>query len=109
MLASTNKYDDIKKLCPELFRPGRMTAIHFGYIDKETLQEISMYFFKKKLVGRIPNEIKISTSEIIEVALSSSLQKENQFGHFSKKINELLDRQFIYKYNAFILTYFNLF
>lgn len=92
MLASTNKYEDIKKLCPELFRPGRMTPIYFGYIDRETLQEISMYFFKKKLQCRIPNDIKAPTSEIIEIALDSSQKKSDQFAHFSKKINELLNR-----------------
>lgn len=93
MLASTNKYEDIKKLCPELFRSGRMTPVYFGYIDKKTLQEISMHFFKKKLGGYLPNEIKIPTSEIIEIALESSQQKCNQFDIFSKKIQKLLDNQ----------------
>lgn len=91
MLASTNKYEDIKELCPELFRPGRMTPIYFGYIDKKTLQEISLYFFKQKLPFRIPQEITIPTSEIIELALKAQQMKANDFDYFSKQIKELLN------------------
>lgn len=93
MLASTNKYEDIKTLCPELFRPGRLTPVYFGYIDKQTLQEISLYFFKKKLTYYLPNEIKIPTSEIIELALKAQQQTQKQFEYFSNKLNKLLDEK----------------
>ena len=91
IIANTNKYDEIKTMCPELFRPGRLTPIYFGYINKETLQEISLYFFKKKLTGYIPNILTIPTSQIIEIAFESiTLDKKNAFNYFSSKIFKLL-------------------
>jgi hypothetical protein len=30
IIATTNKYDEINKMCPALFRPGRLTPIYFG-------------------------------------------------------------------------------
>lgn len=92
IIATTNKYDDIKNLCPELFRPGRLTPIYFGYIDVETLQDISLHFFKKKILWRIPEIITIPTSQIITLALDSKIyDSENPFDYFSKKLAIMFD------------------
>lgn len=92
IMANTNKYDEIKEICPELFRPGRLTPVYFGYIDESTLQDISMYYFNRKLSGYIPHQIKIPTSQIIEIALESSqIYPNDSFTYFSKRINILLD------------------
>lgn len=93
MIASTNKYDEIKSLCPELFRPGRMTPVHFGYIDKDTLQDISKYYFNAKVRGYIPERITIPTSQIIELAFESlhGRNTKEAFEYFNIKINALLD------------------
>jgi len=90
MLASTNKYDEIKELCPELFRPGRLTPIHFGYIDKDTLQDISKFYFNKKIGWRIPDQITIPTSQIIELALEAKHISKKPFEYFSEKLEKLL-------------------
>lgn len=90
ILATTNKYDDISKLCPELFRPGRVTPVHFGYINKETLQDVSKFYFKKKLEYYLPELITIPTSQIIDIALEAEFNK-NPFEFFSLEINRLLD------------------
>ena len=95
MIANTNKYDEIKEMCPELFRPGRITPVYFGYIDKETLQDISKYFFEKKLIGYIPDMLTIPTSQIIDLAFESlTLEKDKDSAHnyFNKKIEILMSQ-----------------
>jgi len=91
MLANTNKYDDIKEICPELFRPGRMTPVYFGYIDKETLQDISQYYFEEKFKGYLPEHINIPTSQIIELAFESLHNSKKPIDYFSNKLNKLLN------------------
>jgi SpoVK/Ycf46/Vps4 family AAA+-type ATPase len=91
IIANTNKFDEIKKLCPELFRPGRLTPVYFGYINKDTLQDISKYYFNKKIDGYLPETIKIPTSQIIELALETSQYKYDQFDQFSIQLNKLID------------------
>jgi len=88
IIATTNNFDEIKRICPALVRPGRMTPIYFGYVTKNILQEISKYYFGKKLKIYIPETIKIPTSEIIELALETKIN--NDFKLFENKLNELL-------------------
>ena len=90
ILANTNKYDEIKDLCPALFRNGRMTPVHFGYIDADTLQDISLHFFNKKLEGYVPKVLSTSTSEIIELAFESLAINKNPFTYFNEKLQKLM-------------------
>lgn len=91
LLASTNKYDEINNMCPELFRPGRMTPIHFGYIDKNTIQDICKFYFNKKITYRLPDQITIPTSQIIDLALEAlTLSNNKAFKYFSDKLEKLL-------------------
>ena len=89
MIASTNKYDEIKEICPALFRPGRITPVHFGYIDKETLQDISKYFFGKKIGSYIPDRITIPTSQIIDLALESKHIGEKPYEYFCENLEKI--------------------
>lgn len=89
LLATTNRYDEIHQLCPELFRPGRLTPVHFGYITKEVLQNISKHYFGQRLGFYLSDFIKVPTSQIIELALESKLQ-ESSFDYFSKRLETLL-------------------
>lgn len=91
MIANTNKYDEIKEMCPELFRPGRITPIYFGYINKETLQDVSKYFFGKKLSGYIPDILSVPTSQIIELAFEAMSFGENSYEYFSEQMNKLMN------------------
>lgn len=87
MMATTNKYDEIKECCPELFRPGRLTPVYFGYIDKTTLQDISMYFFNKKINGYLPDVLTVPTSQIIELVFES-LNYDHDY--FVNALNKLM-------------------
>ena len=89
IMATTNKYEEIKEMCPELFRPGRLTPVHFDYINKDTLQEISMFYFKRKLDCYIPDVLSIPTSQIIELAFES-LNMPDSYDYFTNKFNILI-------------------
>lgn len=44
VFATTNDFSKIKNICPALFRRGRLTPVEFGYLDDQTLTEITKYF-----------------------------------------------------------------
>jgi hypothetical protein len=85
VIATTNKYDEIKDICPELFRPGRLTPIYFGYINAATIQDISQHFFKRKINWRLPEQISVPTSVIISLAM-----KSENFKYFDINLQKLL-------------------
>ena len=88
IFAMTNHYDKIKKECPALFRPGRLTPVYFGYIGRETLLDIIQYYFKNKFIipasdlDSLPSEFKIPTSEIIEQAIYFSGRGTDGYSKF---------------------------
>lgn len=89
IIATTNDFDGINKICPELFRHGRMTPIYFGYLDINSLQELSNHYFGKPLTIKLPQELSISTSQIIELAQASILTKI-PYETFSMELEKLL-------------------
>jgi len=98
IFAMTNHFDKIKKECPALFRPGRLTPVYFGYIGRNTLTDIIQYYFKDitvcgaedNLDAALPSELQIPTSEIIEQAIYFSGQKAN--GGYQQFIDWLVKR-----------------
>lgn len=96
IIATTNDYEEIYKLCPALFRVGRLTPIYFGYADKDILNKISHYYFGKNIDVKIKEELKIPTSQIIEIAVQTITLKnigsgDEIFKYFESKILELLN------------------
>jgi len=92
IIATTNKFKDISDICPELFRPGRMTPICMGYIDKQTLQEISQHFFGCHIKCRIPEEIIVPTSAIIDLAMeikASNIHNQDKHHEFVTGLQKL--------------------
>jgi hypothetical protein len=49
IIAMTNKYEEIRKECPALFRAGRLTPVYFGYFDFDLVNQVSMIYFGKPL------------------------------------------------------------
>ena len=88
IFATTNDYDGITEQCPALFRSGRLTPIKIGYIDKETLQNISKHYFNKELTIYLPDQMKIPTSQIIEIALSKV--SDNDFNGFQEELYKII-------------------
>jgi len=88
MFATTNHFDKIKEICPALVRDGRLTPVEFGYPSEETIQEISQYFWGKKLRIHISPYHTVSTSTIILKATTLKVMDGN-FEQFETEIREL--------------------
>lgn len=88
IIATTNKYEHIRQICPSLFRPGRLTPIEFNYMSWDNLQELTEYYFNQELTIK-HRPITTPTSEIIELAVQCSLY--NTGGDiFQSKLDKLL-------------------
>jgi hypothetical protein len=68
VIATTNHFDKINEICPALFRPGRLTPIHFDYFNESTFQEFCNYFYNKNYPFEVPKKLNISPSELIELS-----------------------------------------
>jgi hypothetical protein len=89
IIATTNKYKEISELCPALFRPGRLTPVEFGYMDWDSLQQMTKHYFKQELTIDRVDEINVPTSEIVELALDSSLYDEKGFDRFQTGLQKI--------------------
>lgn len=90
IIATTNNFEEIRQVCPELFRNGRMTPVHFGYANGEILQQISTYYFQHPLRVKLPQDLQLQTSHIIEIALEASMAEKGGFEIFQDQILELI-------------------
>lgn len=88
IIATTNNFEDIQKICPRLFRDGRLKPIYFGYPNKETLNEISKYYFDRELnEDWIPEEIRIPPARIVMKIMEIILKgetKDEQYKDFKE-------------------------
>jgi len=91
LIAITNDFDEIKKLCPKLFRDNRMTPIEFKKMDIITLNQLSEEYFNKKLEFTFNGTINNPTSAIIELAM---LHIDN-FDNFNKALKETIREKII--------------
>ncbi len=89
-IATTTNYDEIVETFPEFIGPGRFKPIHFGYINSNTLQDISMHFFGKKIKGYVPEVIMIPTCDIIDLAFEALTVSKIPFDYFNDKLLKLL-------------------
>jgi hypothetical protein len=82
------KMDEIKEICPALFRTGRLTPIYFGYFENEILQEISKYYYQQEL--DLPDNIisTISPADILDFITKHKLGPNNKFNEFQKFITK---------------------
>lgn len=90
IIATTNKYKEILEMCPALFRPGRLTPVHFNYADEWVVNEMCKFFFERnnEPIG-ITVEHSISPSQLFEFmsdAKFTSNDKEKQMQHFLDRI-----------------------
>lgn len=83
IVATTNHYEKIKEILPALFRPGRLTPIKFDYLNWDSLQELSLFYFQKELTIPKIDCINIPTSKLIDLAMN------NDFETFQKELKIL--------------------
>jgi len=92
IIATTNRYDELKEKCPALFRVGRLTPVKFENADQWFINEVSKRFFNKELPYMNINKKNIQPSAIIEIALKCNNKiYENNYDLFIKRINEYIE------------------
>lgn len=70
VFATTNKLDRLLEICPELFREGRLTPVYIGHATRDTMKEISNFYFKQcQPDDLIPDVSPVPTSKLISVAM----------------------------------------
>jgi hypothetical protein len=89
IIATTNKYDEIKEVCPALFRPGRLTPVEFGYMTCKEVNELANVYFGHEV--DIKFDPQIPTSKIIELALYAKLINDPEYfvSELNKNIREM--------------------
>lgn len=94
IFAITNKYEELRDICPRLFRDGRFKPIYFGYPTRETVDEITQHYMLRSIMGRefdfIPDVIRIPTARLTNRAVDLHFchlnDKETQFQNFIKHL-----------------------
>lgn len=90
IIATTNHYEEIQKLCPALFRPGRLTPIYFGEPTRETIIQMCQYYFDREPDFDIPDELRYPTSKIINICLEASMS--NGYDYFRDELINLFKK-----------------
>ena len=93
IIATTNKYEEIKEMCPALVRPGRLTPVYFGNADSKTINEISNYHFGRDIdisPGYIPS---ISPSQVLSYVMDAKLDESKGFQYFADQINGAINKK----------------
>jgi len=98
IFATTNKFEEIKDFCPELFRHGRMTPVYFGYFENKQMDQFLNYYFNKtfkdfenkvKINFNGKGEINIPTSQLVETALDAKIVYNDNSMAFDYFISKL--------------------
>lgn len=87
IIATTNDYEGIKKLCPELVRSGRMTPVLFDNLESKLFNKICKYYFDNESNIDFKGKMKIPTSEVMELCLRCKINNSS-FEYFINQIKE---------------------
>lgn len=87
IIATTNDYEGIKKLCPELVRSGRMTPVLFDNLESKLFNKICKYYFNEESNLNFEGKMKIPTSEVMELCLRCKINNLS-FEYFIEQIKE---------------------
>jgi len=82
IIATTNKFEEINEICPRLFRAGRLTPVKFDYPTGKIVNEMSYFYYKKKIHVSDNYKFKICMAQIIDYIKDAN----NEFSYFEKKI-----------------------
>lgn len=104
VFAMTNMYQKIKKISPRLFRVGRFKPYHFGYPTRCTINDMTMYYYDRDIMGTeydyIPDIIRISTSRLAIRCVDSKFCRdtvEEQFEYFIEHLKYDLEHHTLNK------------
>jgi len=90
IIAMTNHFEEMKNQCPALFRAGRLTPVYFGNFDIDMLNKVSKYYFNKYLNFSSEPIKTITSSQVMELAVSSRLKGTNAYKYFCEGLKEFI-------------------
>jgi hypothetical protein len=93
IFATTNKYEEIKQLCPALFRTGRLTPISFNNADNILINDLCKYFYGREFdkTINITPEDNIMPAHLIEIASESKLMNiDEPYEYFLACVKKIL-------------------
>ena len=91
IIATTNKFDEIYKECPALFRPGRLTPIEFGYLGSKEINKLASRYLGVNI--NIDFEPKMATSKIIEIITYAKIK--NDPNYFTKELSKNMNYNYL--------------
>ena len=85
IIATTNHLEKMQADHPALFRPGRLTPVYFGYLDRDQISQLSMVYFNRKIeLDRDPD---LPTSQIVDIAIRGKIS--GGFEYFEKELKRI--------------------
>lgn len=86
IIATTNKFEEIKAASERLIRPGRLTPIAFNNPNAETVQEISQYYFHKNVTLPSSYSAKYSSAQLMHsiATFTSNHSLDEAFNQFQQ-------------------------
>jgi len=94
IIATSNKFEEMSKMCPALFRSGRLTPVYFGHADANLINQMCKHYFNKEI--ELPENYisTIPTSQIIDCVVDTSINHDNDFEYFNKEMKKMLKLDF---------------
>jgi len=96
--ATTNCYEDVRSMCPRLFRDGRFKPLYFGYPTRAVVSQITEFYTGHSVMGTeydfIPEQVRIPTARLTTRMVDLQLccnGKEQQFTKFIEHLRYDLD------------------
>jgi len=83
-IATSNKFEEIKKMCPALVRPGRLTPVELGNPDSSTIKEISKYHFGKEIELSPDYSPTISSAQVMQYVIDAKMDSDKGYDFFAK-------------------------
>lgn len=90
VFATTNKFEEIKVRCPALFRPGRLTPVHFNHLNMEAFDDLCRYHFGKTFEKR-PERIIHCTASLIGMVMKAKTMfddNDRAFEYFQEMFSQ---------------------
>lgn len=90
-IATTNRFEYIKTLCPALFREQRFKPCYFGYHDLDIIQQICQDYWSKRIEEKdiIDHFVPLRPSAVVEM-LIGTLQAKEPFEYFQNCIAQAI-------------------
>ncbi len=92
IIATTNHFEKIREMCPELLRPGRLTPVYFGNFGTKEVQDVCRFYFKQEI--ELPQaNISLCPAEVMLKVVEAQSVPQKGCDYFKAKILELIAKQ----------------